>query len=321
MRKKQISIALLVIMACAIALPIMGRAQASPQTIIEIYPEETLGLVIGGTFTVDIMITDVIDLHGLQFVLRYDPNILQAVDVVSGTFLEPTEIGWRLDEELTGVPTMYDGYDCDVVQDEVLDIYDLALLMCYYHKPAPPAPLRADIDNDGSIDFDDLYILLLAINNTFVDTPGTIQFTWTYWDVLFDFSGSGTLATVTFEVIGLGETMLDLDNSKLTRLCATPIPHEARDGIASVTFAIPADAIQDLITTIESWDLTGGTENSLTSKLEAALNLLDMDNVNGAVHKFRDFIEQVKAMRGKRLKKDQADYLIARAEVIINAIG
>ena len=76
--------------------------------------------------------------------------------------------------------------------------------------------------------------------------------------------------------------------------------------------------IKTLIRTIGFSDLPKGTENSLTSKLEGAIHLLDKGNENGAIHKLMDFINQVEALRGKKLPNDKADCLISEAQRIID---
>jgi len=82
----------------------------------------------------------------------------------------------------------------------------------------------------------------------------------------------------------------------------------------------PVEAIHELIETIETWNLHRGTENSLTAKLKGVLHLLDKGNENGAVHKLMDFINQVEALREKKLADEQADYIISEAQRIIDLI-
>ena len=82
----------------------------------------------------------------------------------------------------------------------------------------------------------------------------------------------------------------------------------------------PEDLMQKLIETIETWTLHKGTENSLTSKLEGALHLLDKGNENGAIHELMDFMNQVKALRDKKLTTEQANQLISEAQRIIDLI-
>lgn len=229
MRKKQISIVLLVVIAFVRALPIMGNVRASHQIIIGIYPETTV-VGIGESFTVDVNISDAVDIVALQFVLRYDPNILNATDVmlpVEGSFI-------IIDGELTGVPTVWEGYDCDIVPDGVLDIYDFVA----WTNAVGTSDPRADINNDGWVDLQDYLIFREAWEATFVDMPGTIWF----MDVPHDPWEGGTFATVTFEAIGLGGTLLDLDDTKLSSNLAEPIPHEIRDGNVCITpIPIPGD--------------------------------------------------------------------------------
>jgi len=109
------------------------------------------------------------------------------------------------------------------------------------------------------------------------------------------------------------------------------------DGIGDIPYAIdafnrdnyplmkpwtpdPTEAIPELIETITNWNLPKGTENSLTSKLEDALHLLDIENEKGAIHKLMDFMSQVEALQGKKLTTLQADYLISEAQRIIELI-
>ncbi|UCE28552.1 MAG: hypothetical protein JSV85_04520 [Candidatus Bathyarchaeota archaeon] len=73
-----------------------------------------------------------------------------------------------------------------------------------------------------------------------------------------------------------------------------------------LVFPTPEEVLQHLITTIESWDLLRGIEDSLTPKLEAAIDLLNKNNINGAVHILEAFINQVEAITkglfGNRMK-------------------
>jgi len=82
----------------------------------------------------------------------------------------------------------------------------------------------------------------------------------------------------------------------------------------------PLEALEELIETIETFELPKGTENSLTSKLEGALHLLEIGNENGAIHKLMDFMNQVEAQRDKKLTDEQANQLIAEAQRIIDLI-
>ncbi len=82
----------------------------------------------------------------------------------------------------------------------------------------------------------------------------------------------------------------------------------------------PIEAIQDLITNIENLELPTGTENSLISKLESAINSLENGQENAAVNKLNAFINQVEAQRGKKISEKDADMLIEYATNLINSI-
>ena len=64
-------------------------------------------------------------------------------------------------------------------------------------------------------------------------------------------------------------------------------------------------------------DLPEGSENSLTTKLDAALASLDQGNDNAATNQLQAFINQVEAKRGKDLTDEEADLLISLAEEVI----
>lgn len=76
--------------------------------------------------------------------------------------------------------------------------------------------------------------------------------------------------------------------------------------------------IRTLEKTIVSMNLQKGTEKSLTQKLDAAIDLLDQGNTNGAVHKLGDFINQV--TNSNKLTDEQKDMLITAAQAIIGHI-
>lgn len=325
MRKRQISTVLLVVMVFAIVSPMISSIQGEPQTIVEIYPETTT-VELGETFSVYVNIVDVNNLAGFEFKLAHYNYILEVVDVSKGPFFPyPTNFMSWIDGVYTGQPTG----NADVVQDGILDIYDYVFIVGHWYIPdVIEGPCgydpRADIwpvGGDGRVSIGDAGMLGTAWGNTYVDMPGTISalsFVAPVWS--FPQSGSGTLVEITFKAMGFGETVLDLYDTKLSLICGEAIPHEARDGTVIVPVQ-PEEAMQRLVTDIESWNLPGGTENSLTSKLEEAILLFNQNNLNGAVRKLGDFMNQVEAMRDKKLTDEQADYLIAIAQVIIDAIG
>ncbi|MFB0514623.1 MAG: hypothetical protein ACETVQ_03505, partial [Candidatus Bathyarchaeia archaeon] len=122
-----------------------------------------------------------------------------------------------------------------------------------------------------------------------------------------------------FLVEGVGETDLDLHDTKLTTSDVLFISHCIVDGYFS-NLPLVSTMIKTLIRTVTLWNLHKGTENSLTSKLEGALHLLDIGNENAAVHKLMDFISQVEALRDKKLTTKQANQLISEAQRIIDLI-
>jgi len=131
------------------------------------------------------------------------------------------------------------------------------------------------------------------VANTTYDLPYILL---SYYDKL-----SGLL--VAFQVIypsGRGVAELTLD--------ATNIPL----GVASLPFR--------LTKTVEGWSLPEGTENSLTSKLEAAYHLLNLDNRYAALQHLTAFVKKVEALREKKLTNEQTDHLTARAQRIIKLI-
>jgi hypothetical protein len=91
----------------------------------------------------------------------------------------------------------------------------------------------------------------------------------------------------------------------------------ANTDTAELFSASPESALEDLIGDIESLDLPGGLENALTRKLENAILSLESGNVGAAVNRIQAFINQVNALRGKKLTDEEADALIAQAEAIL----
>jgi hypothetical protein len=82
----------------------------------------------------------------------------------------------------------------------------------------------------------------------------------------------------------------------------------------------PKESTQKLIETIKTWNLPKGTENSLTSKLQNAIQSLEKGQQNAAINKLNAFINEVQAQRNKKLTNEQANMLIAEAQRIINTI-
>jgi hypothetical protein len=83
------------------------------------------------------------------------------------------------------------------------------------------------------------------------------------------------------------------------------------------------EAVQILIEDIEEMNLQQGTENSIDAKLQNvqdSLEALNADNRNDAINKLDAFINAIEAQRDNKISSEQADYLIAEAQRIINLI-
>lgn len=84
------------------------------------------------------------------------------------------------------------------------------------------------------------------------------------------------------------------------------------------------EMINDLVNLVETFNLQQGINNSLDSKLEAALNALDDVNENNdqaAINSLQSFINSVEAQRGNQITNTQADQLIAAANEIISSLS
>ena len=82
----------------------------------------------------------------------------------------------------------------------------------------------------------------------------------------------------------------------------------------------PISGTQNIIENIEQFNLEEGTETSLVSKLENAIKSIINDRPS-ALGQLEAFINEVEALRGNKLTTDQADELIADAQLIIDNIN
>jgi len=280
--KKRKSIVLLVVIASVMALPMIGKVQLSPQIVIEINPQATT-VEVGDFFNVSVYISDANDIDAFQFVLMYDPNILSAIEV--WTSAETGPHGYCLDGELTGVPTVWNGYDCDIVPDGVLDIYDfIAWRDAYASSPGDPNwNPRADINNSGGVGLDDFFIWRDAWWDTYVDSPGTIWFNW----VPSGAWAGGLFANVTFEAIHCcccGNTPLDLDDVKLSFMGA-PVPYQIIDGTVMVTMPpnppvdVNGDHIVDILDINYIIAYWGGYDASADVNNDGVVDIFDIAEV------------------------------------------
>ena len=119
-----------------------------------------------------------------------------------------------------------------------------------------------------------------------------------YWDDYPGMDGNGD---------GIGDTPYIIDENN-------------NDTYPLMELWSPPSMTKTLIRTVRFWNLHKGTENSLISKLERALHYLDMGKEDGVVHKLSCFVNQVEALKGKKLEDEQANYLISEAQRIIDLI-
>jgi len=89
---------------------------------------------------------------------------------------------------------------------------------------------------------------------------------------------------------------------------------------AEIIVQTPAEAIGDLIITIESFELSKGVQQSLTAPLKKAIDALENYHEQGAIGKLNGFIHHVEAQNGKKLTEEQANTLITTVQRIINSI-
>ncbi len=88
-----------------------------------------------------------------------------------------------------------------------------------------------------------------------------------------------------------------------------------------MTILTPAQATENLIELVETFNLQQGITNSLDAKLEAAVGALGDLNQNNnvaAVNALSAFINAVEAQRGVKITNEQADWLIGEAQQILN---
>jgi hypothetical protein len=82
-----------------------------------------------------------------------------------------------------------------------------------------------------------------------------------------------------------------------------------------------AQATANLQARVDSAGLDQGTQNALDSKLQAAIASFSRGDNKAAVNQLGAFINQVSALRGKKVAADLADSLVADAQRIIKAVS
>jgi hypothetical protein len=81
-----------------------------------------------------------------------------------------------------------------------------------------------------------------------------------------------------------------------------------------------AQATTNLLAKVDAAGLPHGTQNSLDSKLQAAVKSFNGGNTKAGANQLGAFINEVSAQRGKKIDAALADALIADAQRIINAV-
>jgi chitodextrinase len=138
------------------------------------------------------------------------------------------------------------------------------------------------------------------------DVDGTIV---TYeWDFGDTNTGSGVFPSHQYNIDGIYTVILTVTDD------------DSATGSDTVTITVitPIQAIQNLILEIEELELPKGTENNLIQKLNDAIHLHEMGNINGVIHKLGDFIDYVNAQIGKKITQEQADFLIEYVQWILD---
>ena len=129
------------------------------------------------------------------------------------------------------------------------------------------------------------------------------------WDFGDGNTGFGILVSYRYDITGIYTVILTVTDDDLTDT-----------DTAEITVQTPAEAIGDLIITIESFELSKGVQQSLTAPLKKAIDALENYHEQGAIGKLNGFIHHVEAQNGKKLTEEQADTLIAAAQRIIDSI-
>ena len=150
------------------------------------------------------------------------------INLVSATtvYVDPSNIA----DSSLGVG---DQFTVDVKIDDVSELYGFDYKLNFDQNILNGVSVVSSFLNENTIE------LMNSIDNE----NGNIWFSRSSRFPAAPKSGSGTLATITFQVKGVGESTLDLYNTLLAHADAYPITHETQDGsfnnIPPVTTTIP----------------------------------------------------------------------------------
>jgi hypothetical protein len=135
------------------------------------------------------------------------------------------------------------------------------------------------------------------------------------------FIDSVTAEVLSYNVIGLEyftEYTFKVEACNLLGSCTT-------DGPSLMVMTLtPAEAIEELVAEVLALNIQNGISNSLDAKLDAVLRALDDANENNdvaAINALEAFINAVEAQSGNHISTEDANALIAAAEVIIAVLS
>lgn len=144
---------------------------------------------------------------------------------------------------------------------------------------------------------------------------------WSYWAEVVQGSSPAIIKAGDLGVLYLGfdSTVKALQvDSPGVALSSWPMHRANLKRNGRVNFYAPQiKLITNLIDIIIENNFKKGTEYSLKSKLESAIQSLEKENANAAKNKLNAFINQVMALKGKKISAEIAGTLISHAQRII----
>jgi PKD repeat protein len=219
--------------------------------------------------------------------------------VGTGTFISGSIIAFSTSEGMVGQDLNGDGD----TNDYVVRYFTIGAV-----PPIDNIPPVANAGPDQTVYKD---ALVTFNGSASYDNVGIVSYEWTFMDVTPK-TLTGVNPTYTFTTPCIYTATLTVSDAA---------GNHATDTVTITVLNLTSkDLTQRLLKTIENWKLPKGTENSLTSKLKNTLHLLDIGNKRGATNNLECFINEVKALQGKKLTNGQANYLISEAQRIINLI-